>query len=121
MSQSFRPTTPTLGLAALLAGCSGGAGKDASTPHSGSDSTPVVTHHSGSTSLTHSAVTDTDTDPTTHETGLPAGLVGVPPAVAKAVPSFSDVVNRQGSPRSSADLIGHPTVLWFYPAANTGG
>lgn len=29
--------------------------------------------------------------------------------------------NRDGSQRSRPDLIGHPTVIWFYPAATTAG
>ena len=29
--------------------------------------------------------------------------------------------NRDGSARSRSDLIGHPTVIWFYPAAGTSG
>lgn len=28
---------------------------------------------------------------------------------------------HDGSPRDVADLMGHPTVVWFFPAANTGG
>ena len=29
--------------------------------------------------------------------------------------------NRDEAPRGQADLIGHPTVVWFYPAATTAG
>lgn len=29
--------------------------------------------------------------------------------------------NRDGAARSKPDLVGHPTVLWFYPAATTAG
>ncbi len=29
--------------------------------------------------------------------------------------------NRDGSARSRPDLVGHPTVIWFYPAAGTSG
>ncbi|MSQ02630.1 MAG: hypothetical protein EXR71_12200 [Myxococcales bacterium] len=29
--------------------------------------------------------------------------------------------NRDKSGRSRVDLIGHPTVVWFYPAAGTSG
>ena len=29
--------------------------------------------------------------------------------------------NQLGESRSEADLVGHPTVLWFYPAAGTYG
>lgn len=48
-------------------------------------------------------------------------LHGNRPAQNLAAPSFSSVKNRDGSPRTREDLVGQPTVLWFYPAANTGG
>ncbi len=51
---------------------------------------------------------------------MPEGLHGVAPAEPVPVPEFS-ATNRDGTARSSADLVGHPTVLWFYPLANTGG
>ena len=37
-----------------------------------------------------------------------------------AVPDFT-VVNHDGTPRSRDDLLWHPTVLWFFPAAGTPG
>lgn len=57
------------------------------------------------------------------QTTVPATLElnGSRPEQNLAAPVFSSVVNRDGTPRAQADLIGHPTVLWFYPAANTGG
>lgn len=36
------------------------------------------------------------------------------------VPAFAATA-QDGAPRDVADLMGHPTVLWFFPAANTGG
>jgi hypothetical protein len=35
-------------------------------------------------------------------------------------PEFA-ALNRDGTTRGQPDLIGHPSVLWFYPAANTSG
>lgn len=35
-------------------------------------------------------------------------------------PEFA-ATNRDRSPRSRPDLVGHPTVMWFYPAAATSG
>lgn len=35
-------------------------------------------------------------------------------------PTFS-VLNQDGETRTQADLDGHPTVMWFYPAAGTAG
>jgi hypothetical protein len=36
-------------------------------------------------------------------------------------PLFEQVVASDGSARTQADLMGHPTVFWFYPAAGTYG
>lgn len=36
------------------------------------------------------------------------------------VPSFQATAT-DGSTRTKADLMGHPTVIWFYPAADTPG
>lgn len=47
-------------------------------------------------------------------------LYGSYPADPKPAPEF-EATNRDGSPRGRADLLGHPTVLWFFPAAGTYG
>ncbi len=70
--------------------------------------------------------TPTNTPPvSTTDTGQkptgPLELHGTVPAVALAAPVFTEVVNLDVTLRSQADLIGHPTVMWFYPAAGTGG
>lgn len=80
-----------------------------------STATPPTTSEEGGTVLT-----DTYTPPPT-DTELPEGLYGAAPAVALAAPVFSGVSNRDGTPRTQVDLIGHPTVMWFYPAAASGG
>lgn len=41
------------------------------------------------------------------------------PAVVSA-PEFA-VVNHRGEPRTRDDLLGHPTVMWFFPVAGTPG
>lgn len=51
---------------------------------------------------------------------LPAGLIGQPPAAPRALPEFQ-ATNRDGAARRREDLLGHPTVIWFYPAAATAG
>lgn len=51
---------------------------------------------------------------------LPAGLIGQPPAAPRALPEFQ-ATNRDGTARRREDLLGHPTVIWFYPAAATAG
>ena len=54
------------------------------------------------------------------DTALPENLNGAIPAAPIALPTFS-ARNQLGEARSEADLVGHPTVLWFYPAAGTYG
>ncbi len=61
------------------------------------------------------AATDGGTDG-----GLATGLIGSAPAKAIPAPEFV-ATNRDGSGRSREDLLGHPTVIWFYPAASTAG
>ncbi|MFT5582595.1 MAG: hypothetical protein ACI9VR_000171 [Cognaticolwellia sp.] len=38
-----------------------------------------------------------------------------------AAPVFDQVLASDDSARSQADLMGHPTVIWFYPAAESFG
>lgn len=47
-------------------------------------------------------------------------LNGTAPSQPLAIPSFS-ATNHDGQPRDQNDLIGNPTVIWFYPAAGTYG
>ena len=52
--------------------------------------------------------------------GTDAALNGTVPPVALDLPTFA-ATNRDGGARSREDLLGHPTVMWFYPAAGTFG
>jgi len=54
------------------------------------------------------------------DTGTQAKLHGSVPAKALAAPEFA-ALNRDGAPRSREDLLGHPTVIWFYPLAASSG
>jgi len=63
---------------------------------------------------------DTDEPPLTIDTGSAGGLTGTIPEEALAAPEFS-ATNLDSTERSQVDLIGHPTVIWFYPLANTPG
>lgn len=47
-------------------------------------------------------------------------LHGSPPLAPMTAPEFT-VLNRDGTTRTRADLLGHRTVMWFYPAAFTSG
>jgi hypothetical protein len=48
-------------------------------------------------------------------------LTGRIPENPLPVPEFSAVFNYDGSARTQVDLVGHPTVVWFYPLAGTYG
>ena len=47
-------------------------------------------------------------------------LHGTRPAQPVELPEFA-AVNHLGEARTRADLLGKPTVLWFFPAAGTPG
>jgi hypothetical protein len=96
---------------ALLIACSGPA---ATEDGSDTDTVPLWSQQD-----TDTTATTADTDDTTVPPG--AELNGTAPASPLGPPSFAAVSNRDGQPRVPADLVGHPTVMWFYPAANTGG
>lgn len=49
-----------------------------------------------------------------------ADLYGTAPETSFPPPEFS-ATNRDESPRGPEDLVGRPTVMWFYPAATTSG
>ena len=48
------------------------------------------------------------------------GLHGVRPPTPLPAPTFT-ATSQAGEPRGPADLLGRPTVLWFYPMAGTPG
>lgn len=49
-----------------------------------------------------------------------SGLVGKCVDENRTLPSFK-ALSHDGTPRSKKDLMGHPTVLWFFPVAGTPG
>ncbi len=61
--------------------------------------------------------TDADTDADTVTQGMLNGHIPDEPVPA---PKFS-ATNMDNTGRTRPDLIGHPSVLWFYPAAGTAG
>ena len=63
---------------------------------------------------------DTDTTGDTDGDTLPDGLNGTAPRAAISLPTFV-ARNQYGEDRSEADVLGRPTVMWFYPAAGTYG
>jgi peroxiredoxin Q/BCP len=67
---------------------------------------------------TDDTASDTAADTAT-DTAAP-NLIGTPPAAAIDAPEFT-AQNRDGAARSRADLLGQPTVMWFFPSADTPG
>ena len=53
-------------------------------------------------------------------TDATASLHGTRPDAPVPPPTFS-AVTQDGEPRSREHLLGHPTVLWFFPFAGTPG
>ena len=51
---------------------------------------------------------------------LPQNLIGTEPSQDTPPPVFS-AINYDGGIRNQDDLIGHPTVVWFFPFAGTPG
>ena len=50
----------------------------------------------------------------------PSTLNGVPPEQEKPLTAFT-AINSDGSTRDESNLNGSPTVMWFFPAADTPG
>ena len=64
-----------------------------------------------------------DTQLGTGDTGpvdVPDDTHGAVPSVALEAPEFA-ATNRDGGARDREDLLGHPTIMWFYPAAGSYG
>ena len=49
------------------------------------------------------------------------GLNGTPPETPIPLLASFSATNRDGEDTGPTDLMGSPTVMWFYPAAATGG
>lgn len=101
----------------MLAGCAG------------TGSEPLVATGPATTGPSETTTTTTSTGSTTPaptstwacRDDVPANqLNGSYPAAELPAPEFT-AYNYDGSTRTKADLQGHVTVMWFYPAANTAG
>ena len=69
---------------------------------------------------TEDEIVSQDTAPSDSDDELPSGLSGTEPSSPVPVPDFT-ATNYDGGTRTSTDLVGHPTVVWFFPAAATPG
>ena len=78
----------------------------------GSDGTALDGGSDGAADGTDGAADGTD--------GTSTSYNGEPPDSPIAAPEFT-ATNRDGGARDREDLLGHPTVMWFYPAAGTYG
>jgi len=94
---------------AMLFGCSHGVGDALDTPPSGDS--PTEWQWGNATIETDIAANGADTDDF---------LYGVPPSAERPAIDFV-AKNRDGTTRGKPDLLGHPTVLWFFVEAATGG
>ena len=101
----MRTSMLSIALAALVA-CSAPADKDEDDDGSGDVGDD-------------SATPDTDGPGGTNDVE-PDELNGTVPDEVLPAPEFA-ATNRDGGARAREDLMGHPTVMWFYPAAATAG
>ncbi len=91
----------TLPILALAFGCARSA--DPATP---SDTTPVAVETAAP------ADSDTQVDP--------SQLYGTVPESPVALPEFQ-ALNEHSELRDRSALLGHPTVMWFFPLSGTPG
>jgi cytochrome oxidase Cu insertion factor (SCO1/SenC/PrrC family) len=66
------------------------------------------------------AVTTAATEPAADAPAAQAALHGERLSPPTDIPAFA-ALSHDGTPRSREDLLGHPTVMWFFPAAGTPG
>ena len=52
---------------------------------------------------------------------LPGGLIGTPVPVPSLPPEFVSVVDSDGNEVNASDLLGSPTIMWFFPLPSTPG
>ncbi len=84
----------------------------------GGDDTTTGTTDTGTTDSGTTAGT-ADTEPPTEVTDT-AGFYGEAPPEPVPLPTFA-AINQHGEARGPDHLVGHATVLWFYPLADTPG
>lgn len=83
----------------------------ASGPKGSDDDGPADTADSGAADDGDGGIAN-DVDPDELNGSVPDSPLAAPEFVA---------TNRDGAGRAREDLLGHPTVMWFYPAAATAG
>jgi hypothetical protein len=117
-----------LTLALLLGSVGCGAADDAGATDTGVDTGTDTSTTDTTTDSTTDDGTDTDTD-TGSDTGTEPevpeiadlsglSLTGVEPAENLEAPEF-ELTASDGTTRTEANLMGQPTVMWFFPAAES--
>ena len=86
----------------------------------GQGDTPDNTQTTTTTTGTTTSTTDTSTTTTTTTTIDTTALYGTAPTQPVPAPEFL-AYSHEGEPRTREDLMGHPTVIWFFPLADTPG
>lgn len=104
-----------LGVATM--GCGPGDSAEQTTSSTSQTTATGTTTTATGTSTTSTGTTTTSTTSTTIDT---TKLYGTAPDEAFPAPKFT-VYNHESEARTREDLIGHPTVMWFFPFADTPG
>jgi hypothetical protein len=110
-----------LGVATM--GCGPGDSAEqttSSTSQTTATGTTTTATGTSTTSTTSTGTTATTTSSTTNTTIDTTKLYGTAPDKAVPAPTFA-VYNHESEVRTREDLMGHPTVFWFFPFADTPG
>ena len=107
-----------LSLFALLAACTPSDSEDAPTGDGTGSADGTGSSDGGGTTTDDGGSTD-DGGGTTQDVDTSV-LSGEVPDEELPAPDFA-ATNLDGAARSREDILGHPTVMWFYPAAGTAG
>ena len=105
----------------LMAACGCGPNVDSEGTQTTTGSTVSTSTSTGNTSVTSTETTSKTTASTTMTTPIDtSNLYGSAPKKAFPAPEFV-VLSHTNETRTREDLLGHPTVVWFFPFAGTPG
>jgi hypothetical protein len=107
-----------LGVATM--GCGPGDSAEQTTSSTSQTTATGMTTTATGTPTTSTGTTDTTTPSTTNTTIDTTKLYGTAPDTVVPAPTFA-VYNHESEVRTREDLMGHPTVFWFFPFADTPG
>ena len=108
-------------LAAVLVGCSAAEDESSATTSPPENTATTIDTETTQTTTTTTTSTFAVTGTFMCSQTVPGSeLHGSYPPTELPVATF-DATSHEGLARTSADLVGHPTVVWFYPKAGTAG